>query len=50
MPDKEAAIALKNKGNVAFGQHDWPTAIDFYTKAIDILDTEPTFFANRAQV
>ncbi|KAJ2896741.1 Serine/threonine-protein phosphatase T [Zalerion maritima] len=46
---KEEAICLKNEGNKAFGQHDWPTAIDFYSKAINLLDTEPAFFANRAQ-
>lgn len=48
--DKAKAVALKNQGNDAFKKHDWPTAIDFYTQAIDIDDTEPTYFANRAQV
>lgn len=48
--DKAKAVALKNKGNDAFKKHDWPTAIDFYTQAIKIDDTEPTYFANRAQV
>lgn len=47
---KEEATALKNQGNKAFASHDWPKAIEFYTKAIDLCDTEPTFFANRAQV
>ena len=32
MGDKELAIELKNKGNAAFKAHDWPTALDFYTK------------------
>ena len=49
-PDLEAATALKVQGNKAFGQHDWPTAIDFYTQAIDKYDREPSFFSNRAQV
>ena len=48
--DKAKAVALKNQGNEAFKKHDWPTAIDFYTQAIEIDDTEPTYFANRAQV
>jgi serine/threonine-protein phosphatase 5 len=46
----EAATALKVKGNTAFAKHDWPTAIDFYTQAIDQYDKEPSFFSNRAQV
>lgn len=46
----EAAVALKQKGNKAFAQHDWPTAIDFYTQAIDKHDKDPSFFCNRAQV
>lgn len=48
--DKAKATALKNQGNDAFKKHDWPTAIDFYTQAIGVDDTEPTFYANRAQV
>jgi serine/threonine-protein phosphatase 5 len=47
---KEDAIALKEKGNKAFKEHDWPTAIDFYTKAIEAYDAEPSFYTNRAQV
>lgn len=48
--DKAKAVALKNQGNEAFKKHDWPTAIEFYSKAIELDDTEPTYFANRAQV
>lgn len=47
---EERATALKNDGNKAFAAHDWPTAIDFYSKAIELNDKEPTFFTNRAQV
>ena len=47
---KERAVELKNQGNKAFGAHDWPTAIDFYTQAIGLDDQEPTYFTNRAQV
>ncbi|CRG88655.1 protein phosphatase 5 [Talaromyces islandicus] len=45
----EAAVALKQQGNKAFAQHDWPTAVDFYTQAIDKHDKDPSFFCNRAQ-
>lgn len=48
--DQEAANALKLQGNKAFSQHEWPTAVDFYTQAIDKYDKEPSFFCNRAQV
>lgn len=48
--DKAKAVDLKNQGNDAFKKHDWPTAIDFYSKAIELDDTQPTYFANRAQV
>jgi hypothetical protein len=47
---EERAVAFKNEGNKAFAAHDWPTAIDFYTKAIELNDKEPTYFSNRAQV
>ncbi|KAB2579748.1 Metallo-dependent phosphatase [Lasiodiplodia theobromae] len=49
MGAQEDAIALKEKGNKAFKEHDWPTAIDFYTKAIEVYDKEPSFYTNRAQ-
>lgn len=47
---EEQAVALKNQGNKAFAAHDWPTAIDFYSQAIELNDKEPTFWSNRAQV
>ncbi|KAL4883319.1 DUF89-domain-containing protein [Aspergillus karnatakaensis] len=47
--DIEAATALKVQGNKAFVAHDWPTAVDFYTQAIEKYDKEPSFFSNRAQ-
>lgn len=50
MGAKEDAIELKNKGNDAFKAHDWPTALEFYTKAIETYDKEPSFYTNRAQV
>lgn len=50
MGAKEDAVALKDKGNKAFKEHNWDEAIDWYTKAIDTYDQEPAFFTNRAQV
>ncbi|RMZ75308.1 hypothetical protein DV738_g5543, partial [Chaetothyriales sp. CBS 135597] len=47
--DKEAAAALKARGNKAFSERDWPKAIDFYTQAIEKHDSEPSFYCNRAQ-
>ena len=47
---KEQAVAFKNDGNKAFAAHDWLTAIDFYTKAIELDGTQPTYYSNRAQV
>ena len=46
----EAATALKAQGNKAFAEHNWPTAIDFYTQAIEKHDKDASFFSNRAQV
>jgi hypothetical protein len=47
---EEKAAAFKNDGNKAFSAHDWPTAIELYTKAIELNDKEPTYYSNRAQV
>ena len=44
------ATALKVKGNKAFSDHDWPGAIEFYTKAIQKFDKDASFYSNRAQV
>jgi serine/threonine-protein phosphatase 5 len=45
----EEAVSMKNKGNEAFKSHDWPAAIECYTKAIELNDQEPSFYTNRAQ-
>lgn len=50
MGAKEDAIALKEKGNAAFKEHDWPAAVSLYTQAIDAYAQEPSFYTNRAQV
>jgi serine/threonine-protein phosphatase 5 len=47
---EEQATALKNEGNKAFAAHDWPKAIEFYTKAIELNGKEKTYYSNRAQV
>jgi serine/threonine-protein phosphatase 5 len=47
---EDQAVAFKNQGNKAFAAHDWATAIEFYTKAIELNPKEPTFYSNRAQV
>ncbi len=46
----EEAVALKQKGNKAFAEHDWPAAVDYYTQAINLHDQDPSFYCNRAQV
>jgi hypothetical protein len=46
----EEATALKNQGNDAFKNKEWPKAIDLYSKAIEKYDKEPSFYTNRAQV
>ncbi|KAK3217128.1 hypothetical protein GRF29_1g2004145 [Pseudopithomyces chartarum] len=43
------ATELKNKGNDAFKKQDWPAAVEWYTKAIETYDKEPSFYTNRAQ-
>lgn len=50
MPSAADAAALKQKGNKAFAEHDWATAVDFYTQAIEANDQDPSFYCNRAQV
>ena len=50
MTAEDDALALKEKGNKAFKEHDWPTAIECYTKAIELNDRDVSFYTNRAQV
>lgn len=46
----EDAFTLKDEGNKAFAEHDWPRAVECYTQAIALNDKEPSFYCNRAQV
>lgn len=50
MTVEQEAVALKDKGNVAFKEQDWNTAIELYTRAIELNPKEKTFYTNRAQV
>lgn len=43
------AVTLKNQGNEAFKNKNWPAAIDFYSQAIEADGSEPSFYTNRAQ-
>jgi serine/threonine-protein phosphatase 5 len=47
---EEQAAAFKTEGNKAFAAHDWNKAIEFYSKAIELNEREPTYWANRAAV
>ncbi|ESK96591.1 serine threonine-protein phosphatase 5 [Moniliophthora roreri MCA 2997] len=46
--DKAAAAELKQKANKAFSSHDFTTAIQLYTQAIEKNPNEPTIWCNRA--
>ncbi|EIW52732.1 ADP/ATP carrier receptor, partial [Trametes versicolor FP-101664 SS1] len=52
LPEEErvkAAASLKAKGNSAYQQRKFATAIDYYTRAIAVTPKpEPVFFSNRA--
>jgi small glutamine-rich tetratricopeptide repeat-containing protein alpha len=46
--DKEAAEALKGQGNAAMKTKDYKTAIEHYTKALDLVPLNPVYLSNRA--
>jgi serine/threonine-protein phosphatase 5 len=46
----KTAVELKNEGNKAFSSGDFPSAVELYSKAIELDDKQPAFFTNRAQV
>lgn len=49
MTSVEDATALKDQGNTAFKEHQFPLAVEFYTKAIEANPNEKTYYTNRAQ-
>lgn len=46
--DMDASELLKEKGNAAFKGKQWNKAVNFYTEAIKLNDSNATFFCNRA--
>ena len=46
--DKEDAEALKGQGNAAMKAKDYTTAIEHYTKALDLVPLNPVYLSNRA--
>jgi DnaJ family protein C protein 7 len=46
--NSEAALALKEQGNVEFKKHNFTEARNFYTSAIEIDPAEPSLYTNRA--
>lgn len=44
----DASEKLKGQGNAAMQKKDYPTAIDFYTKALEISPLNPIYLSNRA--
>ncbi|KAL8995145.1 MAG: hypothetical protein Q9188_006881 [Gyalolechia gomerana] len=47
-PTNPEAESFKSQGNAAMQQKDYPTAIDLYTKAINLSPTNPIYLSNRA--
>ena len=46
----EEALKKKQEGNTAYTKKNFPTAIECYTKAIELDPTEITFYTNLAAV
>jgi small glutamine-rich tetratricopeptide repeat-containing protein alpha len=45
---KEEAEKLKAQGNAAMQKKDFATAVEFYTKALDLVPLNPIYLSNRA--
>jgi tetratricopeptide (TPR) repeat protein len=50
MDDKEKAVQAKTKGNTAFSSEQYDEALVFYSQAIDLDPSVPSFYTNRAAV
>jgi serine/threonine-protein phosphatase 5 len=50
MGSPEEGTKLKDQGNNAFRNQEWDKALEFYTKAIEAHNADPSFYTNRAQV
>eukprot|EP01113_Clastostelium_recurvatum_P040462 TRINITY_DN6293_c0_g1_i11.p1 TRINITY_DN6293_c0_g1~~TRINITY_DN6293_c0_g1_i11.p1 ORF type:complete len:689 (+),score=82.44 TRINITY_DN6293_c0_g1_i11:43-2109(+) len=48
LPHLEQAEVLKNEANQCFTRGEWSLAVDKYTQAIDLDNTNPVFYSNRA--
>jgi len=46
--DIDASELLKEKGNSAFKRRLWSKAVEFYSEAISLSDTNATYYCNRA--
>ena len=46
----EEAVALKDQGNKAFKDQNYPHALELYSQAIEKNDKDPVFYTNRAYV
>ncbi|CAN6246050.1 unnamed protein product [Urochloa humidicola] len=46
--DVDASELLKEKGNSAFKRKQWSKAVEFYSEAISLSDTNATYYCNRA--
>ncbi|RFU32175.1 hypothetical protein B7463_g4190, partial [Scytalidium lignicola] len=45
---KKEADGLKSKGNAAMAKKNYPEAIELYTKALELIPSNPIFLSNRA--
>ncbi|KAM0936925.1 putative amidase [Dioscorea sansibarensis] len=46
--DMDASELLKEKGNAAFKRRHWNKAVNYYSEAIKLNDTNATYYSNRA--
>jgi len=46
--DKDTAAQLKANGNSSYAKKEWESAINFYSKAIEINPVDETYYSNRS--